>query len=140
MKEKRAVLWLRLSFLLGAVTDAVAVIPMVSTQSAGILWGFQEFSAQYRFAMQMGAALMAAWTLLLIWASFKPLERRIIAPMTQLIVICFVVAEAVAIHNGVLSFGRALTSFVIQALILVLYSFALLASRPSVLRAGKIKA
>lgn len=139
MKEKRAVLWLRLAFLLGAVTDAVAVIPMVSTQWAGILWGFTEFSDQYRFAMQMGAALMAAWTLLLIWASFKPLERRIIAPMTQLIVICFIIAEAVAIQNGALSFGRALTSLIIQALILALYSFAYLASRPSTLRAGKTK-
>ena len=137
MQEKRVKLLLRLAFILGAVTDAVAVIPMVSPQWAGILWGFTGFSDQYRLAMQMGASLMAGWTLLLIWASFKPLERRIVAPMTVLVVLGFVVAECIAIQNGALAFGRALTSLIIQALILVLYSYAYLASRPSGTRVKK---
>ena len=87
------------------------------------------------FAMRFGAALMGGWTLFLIWASFKPLERRMAAPMTVLVVIGLIIAEILAIQSGVLSFGRALTSLIIQALILAVYSFVYVVSRPKNLRA-----
>jgi hypothetical protein len=135
VKEKRAVLWLRLAFILGAVTDAAAVIPMVSPGAAADFWGLEAVPDSFRFAMLYGAALMAGWTLFLVWASFRPLERRMAAPLTVLVVVGLIAAEIVAIQSGVLTFGRALASLIIQALILALYSFAYVVSRPKNLRA-----
>ena len=134
MKRKRAILLLRIAFLVGAVTDAVAVVPMLSAESAGTLWGFEAFPDPYGFAMAMGASLMIGWTVLLVWAFFKPLERRMIAPMTMLVVVGISIAEIIAIQNGVLAFGKAIISLVMQALIIVLYSFAFAASTPKALR------
>lgn len=134
MNKKRAVFLLRLAFLLGAAADAAAIVPMVSNQSANALWGFAAFPDPYGFAMAMGASLMAGWTLLLIWAFFKPLERRMVAPMTVLVVIGLVVAEIIAIRNGVLPFGKAIVSLILQALIIVLYSFAFTVSSRKMLK------
>ena len=64
MKNK-AVFWLKLSFLTGAVVDAVALIPMLVPPAAKIFWGFDNFTGIYYFAMGMGASLMLAWTILL---------------------------------------------------------------------------
>ena len=137
MKTKRAVSWLRLAFILGAVTDAAAMIPMVSSGAAADFWGLTTVNASFMLAMRFGAALMGGWTLFLVWASFKPLERRMAAPLTVLVVIGLMVAEILAIQSGVLTFGRALTSLIIQALILALFSFAYVVSRPKNLRAQK---
>ena len=137
MNKKHAVFLLRLAFLLGAAADAAAIVPMVSNQSANALWGFAAFPDPYGFAMAMGAALMAGWTLLLIWAFFRPLERRMVAPMTVLVVVGFVVAEIIAIRNGVLPFGKAVLSLILQALIIVLYSFAFTLSGRKMLKPEK---
>jgi hypothetical protein len=137
MQKKRAIFLLRLAFILGVITDAAAVLPMLSTKSAGNFWGFEAFPDPTTFFMHFGAALMIGWALLLIWASFKPLEHRMIAAMTVVVVAVMIVAEIIAIQGGVLTFGRALVSLIIQALIFVLYSFAFVVSRKSNLLPGK---
>jgi hypothetical protein len=55
MMERRAQL-LRTAFLAGAVTDALAVIPMLSPSMARLLWGFEDVGGPYRFAMGYGAS------------------------------------------------------------------------------------
>jgi hypothetical protein len=42
--EQRHARILRLAFLLGAVTDAGALVPMLSPRMAEILWGFEDVS------------------------------------------------------------------------------------------------
>lgn len=136
MKEKRAIFWLRAAFAIGAITDAVAVFPMVFPWAAKILWGFTVFSNQYQYAMQFGAALMTAWTILLVWGCFKPLERRALAPMTVLIVVWFLVVEIVAIGNGTLALDKALFSMALQVAWSALHIFAFVYSRPANLAKG----
>ena len=117
--------------MIGAITDAAAVFPMLFPGAAKLLWGFEEFSDQYRFAMQLGAALMAAWTILLVWGCFKPLERRMIAPMTVLIVVWFLIAEIAAVGNGTLALQNALLSMCMQTALTGLFMFAFVYSRPA---------
>lgn len=131
MKKKRAIFLLRAAFIIGAITDAVAVFPMLFPWAAKLLWGFDAFPAQYRFAMQMGAALMAAWTMLLVWGCAKPLERRMIAPMTVCIVLGFLAAEIAAIANGTLALDKALFSMVLQTAWSILFTVAYVYSRPA---------
>lgn len=42
---------LRTAFLVGAITDALALLPMLFPALAEVLWGFREVSGSYRFAM-----------------------------------------------------------------------------------------
>jgi len=97
MEERQAGL-LRTAFLLGAVTDALALVPMLSPTMARLLWGFEDASGPYRFAMGYGASLMAAWTALLVWAYQRPLERRFVAALTVFVLYGLVATEVAAGH------------------------------------------
>jgi hypothetical protein len=123
MVERRARL-LRTAFLAGAVTDALALIPMLSPRMARVLWGFDDLGGPYRFAMGYGASLMSGWTALLIWAYQRPIERAFVAALT-VFVICGLSATEIA---GVLSGGfpawRMVPTWVLQAILLGLFATA----------------
>src|SRR5436190_1895233 len=46
--------WLRRAFLAGAVTDGLALVPMLIPAMARLFWGFDDQSGAYRFAMGYG--------------------------------------------------------------------------------------
>ena len=129
MENKKAVSWLKLSFLAGMITDALALIPMLFPPMARLFWGFDNFSGIYYFAMGYGASLMLAWTILLYWAYRKPLERRYIGLFTSLIIICFVATEIVAICNGYIQSSKVIPSLVVQAILLTLFNYSFIISR-----------
>ncbi len=66
MREPRV---LRAVFLAGAVTDAVALLPMLLPSFAALPWGLRDISDGYQLAMKCAASLMFGWTLLLVRAS-----------------------------------------------------------------------
>ena len=129
MENKKAVFWLKLSFLVGMITDALALIPMVFPPMARLFWGFDNFSGIYYFAMGYGASLMLAWTILLYWAYRKPLERRCIALLTGLVIFCFVVTEIIAVSNGYIQLSKVVPSFVLQAILLIIFNYSFIISR-----------
>ena len=83
---KHSVQVLKLAFVAGAVTDLAAALMMVFPQFSTVFWGLENFTEEYYFAMGMGAPLMLAWTVLLLWAYKKPTERRFVALLTTLAV------------------------------------------------------
>jgi hypothetical protein len=121
--EKRAIFWLKLAFLLGAIIDGLMVIPMAIPWAANLMWGYKDFNSMYYAAMGMGASLMFAWTILLVWAYRKPLERRYIALFTMIIVAGFVLSEIIQVFRGYAEFSNILFSLVVQAVILTLYGY-----------------
>ena len=124
MENKKAVFWLKLSFLVGMITDALALIPMLFPSIAKIFWGFDNFTGIYYFAMGYGASLMLAWTILLYWAYRKPLERRYIALFTSLIILGFVITEIVAVCNNYVLLSKVIPSFILQAILLTLFNYS----------------
>ena len=92
--------WLRTAFAAGAVTDGIALLPMLVPPLASLLWGFDDVSGAYRFAMGYGASLMLGWTALLVWAYQRPLERRFVAALTVLVIYGLVATEIVASRSG----------------------------------------
>jgi hypothetical protein len=98
--KNRAISWLKVSFLIGAIVDALALIPMLIPWAAGIFWGFDGFTGIYYYAMGMGASLMLAWTILLLWAYRQPLERRFVALFTIIIIVGIMVTEIIAVGQG----------------------------------------
>jgi hypothetical protein len=123
MMERRAQL-LRTAFLAGAVTDALALVPMLSPTMARLLWGFEDVGGPYRFAMGYGASLMAAWTGLLLWAYQRPIERAFVAALTVLIIYGLAATEIVAVLAGTLPAWRMVPTWILQALLLGLFASA----------------
>ena len=123
MMERQARL-LRTAFLAGALTDALAVVPLLFPSMAQLLWGFEDVGGGYRFVSGYAASLMAAWTGLLLWAAQRPLERAFVAPLTVLIIYGLVATEIAAVHAGALPAVRMLPTWVLQAGLLGLFAGA----------------
>ena len=120
-REERA---LRIAFFVGAVTDAGALLPMLSPQFANLAWGLRDVSGNYHFAMGYGASLMLGWTGLLLWAYRRPVERRFVAALTMLVISGLVITEVVAVHSSVLEAKRMVPTWCLQAFLLVLFARA----------------
>ncbi len=120
----RQVRLLRVAFLAGAVTDALAVVPMLSTNMARVLWGFESTGGAYRFAMGYAATLMAAWTVLLLWAYRRPVERAFVAALTVFVIYGLVASEIAVARAGILPAWRMVPTWVLQATLLGLFTAA----------------
>jgi len=99
----------RIAFWAGAVTDALAILPMLSRRVGVALFGGDPAgdSAEYRFAMGIGASLMAGWTMLLFWGLGSPIERRGLLLLTICPVIAgIVMATVIAARRGVVLVPR----------------------------------
>jgi hypothetical protein len=123
MRETQARL-LRAAFLAGAITDALAVVPMLVPPLAALLWGFDAEGAGYRFAMHYGATLMAGWTGLLLWAYRRPLERSFIAPLTVAVIYGLALSEIHAVFSGQIAAARMIPTWILQAGLLALFATA----------------
>ncbi len=121
------VLFLRISYWAGAVLDALAFLMMLSP--ALFAWNnkLADFrpGADYRYAMGMGAPLMLGWTILLLWADRKPLERRHVLWITLLVVLGEVLTEIYGVSTGFIGVGAFLVTWVIQLLLASLFLLSL---------------
>ena len=114
---------LRVAFLIGAITDAIAILPMLVPPLAYLLWGFEDVSGAYKFAMGYGASLMLGWSALLIWAYRKPIERKAMAALTVIVVWGLVFTEIIAVFSGYLSAWRMLPIWFLQAILISLFAW-----------------
>jgi hypothetical protein len=124
VENKKTIVWLKACFMIGVIVDGLSLIPMLIPWAAGIIWGFNNFTGIYYFAMGMGASLMLAWTILLCWAYRKPLERRYIALFTIIILIGIIVTEIVSLSQDYIQLSKVLGTLIMQAVLLGLYSYS----------------
>jgi hypothetical protein len=115
---------LRTAFACGAATDALAVVPMLSPRMAALLWGFDEPTGAYRFAMGYAASLMLGWTGLLVWAYQRPLERRFVAALTVFVIHGLALTEIAAVLAGHLPPRRMIPTWILQSALLALFAGA----------------
>jgi hypothetical protein len=123
----QAIKWLRVSYWAGAVIDALALIPMLSPTVFAATSQLPDFKASlaYRFAMGMGSALMLGWTLLLIWADRKPLERKGVLILTIIPVIAGFMANQIwSVTAHFLTVKASLPIFVLQVVLIGLLIFS----------------
>jgi hypothetical protein len=121
----------RIAFVIGAVTDGLAIVPMLMPRVGAALFGGDSSRSgpEYRYAMAIGASLMAGWTVLLLWAAARPLERRMLLLLTVFPVVTgIVIATAIAARRGVVRVGRAIPLWVhlglVSAFYIVVYGLA----------------
>jgi len=115
---------LRISFLVGAITDGLAIIPMVFPRIGSALFGgdLTRLGAEYRYAMGIGASLMAGWTALLIWGAISPIERRDVLLLTLVPVITGIIAATVAaVRNRVVLRSRVIPLWIHLGFLSILF-------------------
>jgi peptidoglycan/LPS O-acetylase OafA/YrhL len=114
--------WLKLSFLVGAVVDAVAgVLILVPTQMG---------ETEFRYSMGLAASLMFGWTLLMLWGYRSPVERKGILPLTIFPVIAGILASNV--FQGVVSVfpvARVVATLVLGVGLMALFGYSYLRAR-----------
>ena len=66
---------------------------------------------------------MLGWTALLIWAYQKPLERKVVAALTVLVIWGLVFTEILAVVSGDLAVGRILPTWFLQAMLIGLLAW-----------------
>lgn len=129
-----AALFVRVAFLLGALTDGLAVVPMLSPRVSARLFGADPSRTsrpEYRYSMRLGASLMAGWTVLLLWGVADPIARRDLLVITVLpVVVGIVFACVAAVRNGVLPRSRVTPLLIHLTVVSALYIAAYVTSAP----------
>jgi len=126
--NRQAVLLLRLSYWAGAILDLGAGMMMVYPGLFVPIYCPPVFrpGLDYRFAMGMGAPLMFAWTVVLLWADRKPMERKGILPITMLVVAGEAATQVWGVVSGFIPLQPVLLTFSMQLLLSALFLFSYL--------------
>lgn len=112
---------LRIAFAAGAVTDAVALVPMLFPPVASFLWGFEQLGDAYVFAIGYAASLMLGWTLLLVWAYADPVPRRFVAALTLVVIAGLAATEAIVVARGAMPLARVTPTWLLQLALAYLF-------------------
>ena len=128
---RRNVLLLRVSYWSGAALDAAMIIPMLSPRIGGVMFGIEHFAPanDYRYAMMVGASLMLGWTVLLLWADRKPVERKGVILITAVpVVIGMALAGAYAVNIGLIRAEKMMPTLLLQAVLLSIFLYSYFAA------------
>jgi hypothetical protein len=131
-----AVRWLRRSYRAGALVDGLAALGMVVPALFGPTLrfdrDFRRDRPEFAYGLRTGAPLMAGWTMLLLWADRKPLERRGVLPITIAPVIAGLMAnDAHAVRAGRLSSVSVAPVRMLQLGLVGLFGHSLLKAQAS---------
>jgi hypothetical protein len=122
--EKRQVLWVRIAYWAGIITDAIAAIQMLFPVLLLRTYGIDLVpTAEFSFALRYGAPLMIGWIVLLLWADHKPLERKDVLLITAFpVVVGYIAMVIYAIAAGFAGLGQMIPALVVQAVLLMLFT------------------
>jgi hypothetical protein len=121
----RQKLWLRIAFGYGAIADTIVAIQMIWPGFLKLMMPIDiELSDGLVFGMRFGAPVMLGWTVLLVWAALRPLERRDVALLTALPVMAAYTTFLVwIILKGLATPGQLVPAFVSQGVLYGLFGF-----------------
>ena len=114
---KNKIIWLRISYWVGAIADGLATLRMLFPKIA--------YGMEYRYALGVGASLMLGWTFLLVWADRKPLERKGVLLLTVFPVVTgILLAEIYAVAKRLITFEEMLPTGIFLVAVIALFSFS----------------
>lgn len=84
MDKKNKILLLRVCYWIGAAVDMIAAVQMLLPDTWASFNGlrYHDPGPELSYALGAGASLMLGWTILLIWADRRPVERKGILLLT----------------------------------------------------------
>jgi len=133
ISEETAILLVKIGFWIGAITDCLAIIPMLSRRVGVKLFGgdLSNDSREYQYAMAIGESLMAGWTLLLVWGIGNPLERRGILLLTVFPVIVGIISSLIfAVKHRIIRRSRVIPLWIHLGVVSIFYVVVYVLSIP----------
>ena len=122
---KDMILFLRIAYWWGVIADAVSAILMLFPNLFLRVMSFNLTPGRdFAFGLSYGMPLMIGWTILLIWADRKPLERKGILLLTLPIIAGYIAIELYAVSTGITSLGSALPLLIMQTGLFVFIVFS----------------
>ena len=131
-RHRGAIGFVRAVFITGAVLDGLTLVPMLVPGVGGAMFGIAEFSPtpEYTYAMGLAAALMAGWTVLLIWGAVRPVQRRALLLFTVVPVVVGLLASGINVAaRGFFGWADILPSVIIQSVIICLFTGTYIVAR-----------
>ena len=122
--KENKIRWLRISYWAGAIADAIAAFRMLFPEY--IMPGSNP-DVSYNLGMKWGAALMLGWTLLLIWADRRPLERKDVLLLTVCpVIVGLMITSVVTFAAGFGTIGSLILNLIILTALAILMVFSYL--------------
>ena len=96
-------LYLRVVFIIGCVVDGIIAINWLlivfGINLPSIPSGLVGSGIDYRHTMLVNTLFMSGWSILLLWASFKPEERRVLGIITAILLFLSIVVDLLFYQN-----------------------------------------
>lgn len=121
--DRRRIFWVRFAYWLGIIGDLIAAVFMLFPQLDKGSFNSEVISNPvFALGARRGAHLMIGWTVLLLWADRKPVERKDIL----LITLCPVEAGRLvyliyARMAGFISLGQVISNLIIEIIFIVFF-------------------
>lgn len=128
----KAIRWLRISYWAGAIVDLLAFLEMLFPGALPAALGETgpEINMEFRLALAFGAPLMIGWTVLLLWADRKPMERRGVLAITLCpVLVGLLIRGLVGAASGVFTGSTAVAAIAVPIALMTLLSYSLLQAR-----------
>lgn len=103
-----------MSYWIGILADALATVILFSPALANAVFQPRTFepSANYLYVSRIAGALMLGWTVLLVWAQLKPVERADILLLTLFpVVTLLAVAAGLVVQSNEIALSKLLPMF-----------------------------
>ena len=130
---KKSTIWLRISYWVGAVADGIAAGIMLAQAILARPSPLTRYLPEvpYRYAMGLAGSLMLGWTILLLWADRRPVERRGVLMITNFVILGLMGSGLYAVSAEFMSLAAAGPLLTFQALLIALFASSYVLSRPS---------
>jgi hypothetical protein len=130
MSNTKKVILLRIAYWIGIVLDALVFVQMAFPEvGKKMLRVTFDPGPEYIFAINLGAGLMLAWTLLLFWADRKPIERRMVVPLTMIIILWNTFTMIYGVNKGLIPLETMLPQIIISSVLFIYYGFCFYITR-----------
>jgi hypothetical protein len=132
MNKQHKILLLRVSYWTGAIIDLLAATQLLIPNLWASMNGFSTYTPNptLTFALTIASALMFGWTLLLIWADRKPIERKGVLLLTAFpVVFGLGLNNVLSVISGLTPISSILPELVLQSSLTALFLFSYLSAR-----------
>lgn len=129
---KNPVLLLKISYVIGAILDALVAIQMFFPDVLALTAGLGVFTPgpDYLYASYMSGFMMIGWTVLLVWGYMEPVERKGILLITAFpVVVGLMINDILSSAAGFLPQMTAIVFLIIQMFLIFIFSLSYILNR-----------
>ncbi len=129
---KNPILLLKISYVIGAILDALVAIQMFFPDVLALTAGLGVFTPDpdYLYASYMSGVMMLGWTVLLVWGYMEPVERKDILLITAFpVVVGLMISDILSSAAGFLPQMTAIVFLIMQMFLIFIFSLSYMLNR-----------